>query len=88
MNQSYCMVNQTTNICDNVTLWDGNPATWTPPAGYLMLPQATTMSVVWTWDAAIPDWVLTQVEGQGQIGFTWSGSELVTNAPKPQPLPQ
>ena len=82
------MVNQATNICDNVTLWDGNPNTWQPPAGYFMLPQATTMALVWTWDEAIPDWVLTQVEGQGQIGFTWNGSELVTNAPKPKPLPQ
>jgi hypothetical protein len=85
MTQNYCMVNETTNICDNITLWDGNPNTWTPPPGYLMLVQADTMALVWLWDAAIPDWVLGQAQGQGQIGFVWNGTDLVTNEPKPAP---
>ena len=87
MTQNYCMVNQTTNICDNITLWDGNPDTWTPPPGYLMLVQTDTMALVWVWDAAIPDWVLAQEVGQGQIGFVWNGTELITNEPKPAPQP-
>lgn len=83
--QNYLMINESTNVVDNVCLWDGNPDTWQPPAGYLMLVQATTMALVWIWDSAIPDWVLSQQMGQGQIGFTWNGAECVTNDPKPEP---
>jgi hypothetical protein len=83
--QNYLMINESTNVVDNVCVWDGNPDTWQPPAGYLMLVQATTMALVWQWDKAIPDWVLAQQMGQGQIGFTWNGSECVTNDPKPEP---
>lgn len=86
MNQNYCMVNLTTNVCDNLTVWDGDLQTWTPPEDYLMLVQADTMAAVWAWDAMAADWVLTQAQGQGQIGFVWNGSELVTNDPKPAPL--
>jgi hypothetical protein len=82
--QNYLMINQSTNIVDNVCLWDGNPNTWQPPAGYLMLVQATTMALIWIWDKPIDDWVLTQQMGQAQIGFVWNGSECVTNEPKPE----
>lgn len=88
MAQNYCMVNEATNICDNICVWDGNPDTWTPPPGYLMLVQADTMALVWIWDAAINDWALAQAQGQGQIGYVWNGTELVTNEPKPAPLSQ
>lgn len=84
--QNYLMIYESTNVVDNVCLWDGNPDTWQPPAGYLMLVQATTMALVWVWDALISDWVLSQQMGQGQIGFTWNGSECVTNDLKPEPL--
>lgn len=83
--QNYYMVNKTTNTCENVVLWDGNPDTWQPPADYLMLVQDTTMALVWIWDKDIGDWVLAQKMGQGQIGYQWNGSELVTNEPKPAP---
>lgn len=82
--QNYLMINQSTNVVENVCLWDGNPSTWQPPAGYLMLVQATTMALVWMWDAPIKDWVLAQEMGGGQIGFTWNGTECVTNEPKPE----
>ena len=83
--QNYCMVNDTTNVCENVVLWDGNPNTWTPPAGYLLLVQATTPAKTWMWiDNA---WVL-EVNGEGQIGYTWDGTYLVTNESQPtQPMP-
>ena len=80
------MIHESTNVVDNVCLWDGNPDTWQPPAGYFMLVQATTMALVWVWDGVIFDWVLSQQMGQGQIGFTWNGAECVTNDPKPEPL--
>lgn len=82
--QNYLMINQSTNTVENVCLWDGNPNTWQPPAGYLMLVQATTMALVWVWDTAIKDYVLGQQMGQGQIGFTWNDAECVTNDPKPE----
>jgi hypothetical protein len=85
--QNYLMINEETNIVENICLWDGNTNTWQPPAGFLMMVQATTIALVWTWDAAITDWVLSQQIGQGQIGFTWNGSECVTNEPKPAPQP-
>jgi len=77
------MINRSTNVVDNVCIWDGNPDTWRPPAEYLLLVQAYTLALVWIWDEAIPDWVLAQQLGQGQIGFTWNGTECVTNEPKP-----
>jgi hypothetical protein len=81
--QNYLMINQSTNVVDNVCIWDGNPDTWSPPADYMLLVQADTLALVWIWDEAIPDWVLAQQLGQGQIGFTWNGTECVTNEPKP-----
>jgi hypothetical protein len=84
--QNYLMVNESTNVVDNICLWDGNTTTWQPPAGYLMLVQATTVALVWVWDAAITDWVLAQEMGLAQIGFTWNGTECITNAPKPPAL--
>lgn len=83
--QNYLMINEATNVVDNVCVWDGNPDTWQPPAGYLMLVQATTMALVWLWDSTIKDFVLEQQMGQGQIGFTWNGVECITNEPKPAP---
>ena len=86
--QNYLMINQLTNVVENVCAWDGNPDTWQPPAGYLMLVQATTMALVWIWDQSISDWVLGQQTGTAQIGFAWNGTECVTNEPKPvKPVP-
>lgn len=82
--QNYCMVNEVTNVCENVTLWDGNPATWTPPVGYLMLIQAITPAKNWVWNQN--EWVL-EIEGEGQIGFTWDGTYLMTNEPQPTEPP-
>lgn len=50
-----------------------------------MMAQATTMALVWIWDKAIADWVLSQQMGQAQIGFFWNGVECTTNEPKPEP---
>lgn len=76
------MVNEQTNICDNITLWNGNPDTWQPPFGYLMLVQATTPAKTWVWDEPTKTWLL-EVSGLGQIGFTWDGTYLTTNEPQP-----
>lgn len=83
--QNYLMVNQSTNVVDNVVVWDGGPD-WTPPPGYLMLVQATTPALIWQLNTATPpEYVLTQVMGAGAIGFTWDATTqvLTTNQPKP-----
>lgn len=76
------MVNEQTNICENTCVWDGNTETWQPPAGYLMLIQATTPAKNWVWDEANKAWVL-EISGEGQIGYTWDGTYLTTNLPEP-----
>jgi hypothetical protein len=81
--QPYCMVDTTTNVCDNVVMWDGNQDTWTPPSDHLMLVQATTPSKVWSYDSGARVWSLVASTGAGQIGFTWDGTYLVTNEPQP-----
>ncbi len=83
--QNYCMVNLTTNICDNIVLWDGNPEIWTPPEGYLMLVQVDTLARVWGWDSDAQTWALIEEVGVGSIGFTWDGAALTTNLPEPPP---
>lgn len=83
--QNYCMVNKSTNVCDNICLWDGDPNTWTPPADYLMLVQATTPTKVWAWNSTTKVWELVEQMGEGQIGFTWDGTYLTTNQPEPAP---
>lgn len=83
--QNYCMVNEQTNVCDNVVMWDGNPNTWTPPVGYLMLVQDTTPAKNWQWDPVAKIWKLV-VYGLGNIGFTWDGIYLITDTPEPPPI--
>lgn len=82
-NQNYLMVNESTNTVDNVCVWDGNPDTWQPPAGYLMLVQATTPAKVWQLNSDKTAWELVTVNGQGAIGFTWDGTYVITNEPQP-----
>jgi hypothetical protein len=77
------MVEETSNVCENVVVWDGNPDTWAPPPNYLMLVQATTPAKVWFWDSVNQIWILEVQNGTGQIGFTWDGTYLTTNEPQP-----
>lgn len=71
------------SVVTNVCLWDGDTETWTPPAGATMLLQETTPALVW--ELVDGEYVLQEVLGQGQIGFTWNGTACMTNEPKPQP---
>lgn len=83
------MINQTSNIVENIVYWDGDVNTWQPPQGYLMLIQADIIAQVWEsmiTDGKITDWVLVNQLGSGQIGFIWNGSVVTTNQPKP-PIP-
>lgn len=89
MNENYCMIDESTNTCVNVLVWDGDVNKWQPPSGYLVLKQASTPAKDWLLDTALtpPDYVLTEMVGGGQIGFTWDGTYLTTNEPKPEYVP-
>ena len=69
------------NVVVNCVVWDGNLETWTPPAGATMLLQETTPALVW--ELVDGDYELQSQVGQAQIGFSWNGTECVTNEPKP-----
>lgn len=49
----YAMVNEATGVVDNVCNWDGELATWTPPAGYTMVrltdEQHYHVGMLWTY---------------------------------------
>jgi hypothetical protein len=84
--QNYLMISNATNVVQNICSWDGNTETWTPPVDTLMLIQSTIPAMIWepvVVDNKVTDWVLAEVLGQGQIGFTWNGSVCTTNEPKP-----
>jgi len=86
--QNYLMVNQSTNVVDNICVWDGDINTWQPPTDTLMLIQADTEALVWQAvhvDEKITDYVLVEILGAGAIGFTWNTTTqvLTTNQLKP-----
>jgi len=88
--QNYLIIES--NVVTNNVVWDGNPNTWQPPAGSIQVVQATTPAMIWqpiyetdptTEKEIIVDFVLESQLGAGDIGFTWNGSVLTTNKPKP-----
>lgn len=81
--QSYLMLNQSTNIVESDIIWNSDTNIWQPPNGYTMLQNSTTPSMVWRLDNNQVDFVLTEVYGVGSVGFIWDGSVLTTNEPKP-----
>ena len=88
--QNYLIVEN--NVVTNCVVWDGG-SDWTPPEGSIPLVQETTPAMIWVPNADKTTWVLTEVMGAGQIGFTWNGTVLTTNEPEPtippkQVLPQ
>lgn len=80
--QNWLMVNELTNVLDNIVLWDGNFENWTPPSGYLMLPENTTLIKNWEWDVASETWILA-ITGSASVGDTWDGTYIITNDPQP-----
>jgi len=91
--QNYLIIEQ--NLVTNCVLWNGYTSQWTPPAGSIALVQATTPAIVWvgTRTEVTPPTIpptyttvyeLKEVVGAGSIGFTWDGSVLTTNEPKPE----
>lgn len=81
--QNYLMINESTNVVDNVCFWDGDTNTWQPPSNTLMLIQATTPAIIWELNSEGTDYVLVEVMGVADIGFIWNGTVCTTNQPKP-----
>ena len=82
--QNYLIIQN--NVVENIAAWDGDTTIWTPPQGSIVLIQSTTPVMVWgpvETNGKITDWALTEVIGAGSIGFTWDGTILTTNEPKP-----
>ena len=82
--QNYLMIQS--DIVTNCVVWDGNTQAWQPPVDTTMLVQATTLAMVWLLNTDKTDYVLTEVIGAGDIGFTWNGTVLTTDKPKPNLL--
>jgi len=85
VNQNYLIIQS--NVVTNVVLWDGDTSKWAPPEGSIALVQATTPAMVWEEvivDSKIVDFVLAEQVGAGTIGFTWDGTNCITNEPKPE----
>ena len=75
------------NVVTNVVVWNGDTTQWTPPQGSISLTQATISAMVWEAvivDKKVTDYVLVEQLGVGSIGFTWDGTVLTTNEPKPE----
>jgi len=79
--QNYLVVES--NVVTNLVVWDGDTNTWQPPADATMLVQATTPAMIWKLSGEPPVYVLSEVIGSGDIGFTWNGTVLTTNQPQP-----
>lgn len=85
VDQQYLIVEA--NVVTNVVVWNGDTTQWTPPAGAIALVQSTTPAMVWqpvVVDNKITDWVLAEQVGAGDIGFTWDGTDCITNQPRPE----
>ena len=73
------------NLVTNNVVWDGDTQTWIPPVDSIQIIQATTPAMIWVLNSDKTNYVLEEVIGFGEIGFTWDGSILTTNETKPLP---
>lgn len=80
--KNYLMVNKSTNIVENICLWDGDIKTWNPTDAYIMLDQSSTSSVFWRMNKDKTDYELVTMDGFGQIGFSWDGEKVITDQDK------
>jgi len=84
--QNYLVVEN--NVVTNIVVWNGDITDWQPPSDATMLVQETTPAMVWVLGSDKETYVLSEVIGAGQIGFTWDGSVVTTNEPQPKPIKQ
>ena len=80
MTQNYLIIED--NVVTNYVVWDGG-SDWTPPVNSIQLVQADTPAKIWVLNADKTDYELVEQQSAGDIGYTWDGVVLTTNAPKP-----
>ena len=88
--ENYLIINKSNNTVENIVLWDGDTSIWTPGAETITLRQAITPAKVWRLNESLtpPDYELViDNTGVGAISFTWDGTYLTTNEPKPKYIP-
>lgn len=79
--QNYLIIES--NVVANIVVWNGDTTQWTPPQSSIALNQLTTPAMIWQLNSDATDYVLTESIGAGEIAFTWDGTVLTTNEPKP-----
>lgn len=79
--QNYLIIEN--NAVTNIVVWDGNTQTWAPPVGSTQLVKDTTPAMVWILNQDKTEWVLSEIVGIADIGFTWNGTVCTTNQSKP-----
>ena len=53
---TYALIDTTTNVCDNMCLWDG-VTPWEPPPGhYIVLDDNGAGGIGWSYDPATSTW--------------------------------
>jgi len=86
MSDNYLMVNKTTNVVENVVIWDGNLETWNPGNDYLLMKAEEQPCTVWFWmDGKLQS---QQVLGIAGIGDSWDGNNIIKPQPPEPPPPQ
>lgn len=80
MEKNYLIIED--DVVTNLVVWDGG-SDWTPPVDSIQLVHADTPAKVWQLNADKTDYELVEQQGRGDIGHTWDGLVLTTNAPKP-----
>ena len=87
--QTYFVINTSVDpaVCENICVWDGNTETWNPGQDYITIPVEGTNALVWSYEKSSNSFILVECDGGGKVGYTWNGTNLVTNVPKPTQLP-
>ena len=79
MSDNYLMINKSTNVVENIVVWDGNLETWNPGDEFLLLKAEETPCTLWSWNN--DQLQSEEIIGAGGINDTWDGNTVI----KPQP---
>lgn len=86
MSDTHYVINTTTKTVENIIIWDG-VSEWTPPDDHHVVAAISTPVKNWVFDSQSKDYTLQEF-GQANIGFTWDGTYIISNLPKPVMTPE